>query len=269
MAQFLKKLIALDLDGTLLTREKTISPRTKAMLREAIALGHHVVIATGRPAHASMQYYDELELNTPMVNYNGALTHHVKDPSWGMHHFPLERSDALAILKACERIGADNVIAEIKDDYYMKSHDAEFIRTICAGRAPLAIGEISELLTEHPTALLIRPNDAVVHELRTHLQQYHAHMIEQRLWGAPWKVIEIVRSGVTKATGLQLIAGHYGVRQEDVIAFGDEDNDLEMIQYAGHGVAMGNSNPLLKEIANHVTNTNDEDGIALMLEKLL
>jgi len=269
MTQNLKKLIALDLDGTLLTREKTISPRTKAMLREAIALGHHVVIATGRPAHASMPYYDELELNTPMVNYNGALTHHAKDPNWGQHHFPLERNDALAILEACERIGAENMVAEIKDDYYMKSHDADFIRTICAGRAPLAVGEMSQLLTENPTALLIKPNDAVVHDLRAHLQQHHAHMIEQRLWGAPWHVIEIVRSGVTKATGLQVIAEHYGVRQEDVIAFGDEDNDLEMIQYAGHGVAMGNANQILKDVANHITATNDEDGIALMLEKLL
>ena len=269
MTQMLKKLIALDLDGTLLTREKTISPRTKAALQKVIADGHHVVIATGRPAHASMPYYEELGLNTPMVNFNGALTHHVRDAGWGSYHFPLELEDALAIIEACQRFGAENIVAEIKDDYYMKSHDAEFIRTICAGRAPLALGEISELLTAKPTALLIKPNEAIVHDLRNHLHEFHAHMIEQRLWGAPWNVIEIVRTGVTKATGLEIIADHYGVRQEDVIAFGDEDNDLEMIQYAGHGVAMGNANPLLKDVANHITATNDEDGIALMLEKLL
>ncbi|PWK13785.1 Cof-type HAD-IIB family hydrolase [Tumebacillus permanentifrigoris] len=264
-----KKLIALDLDGTLLTREKKISPRTQRAVQRAIEDGHHVVIATGRPFRSSVQYYRELGLTTPMVNFNGALVHHADDAEWGHHHFPMERETALKILEVCEQFRAENVIVEVKDDYYLKQHDDNLVRFMGEGHTPLGVGHIPSLLNDHPTSVLIYPQRENMRELREHLSEFHAGVIEHRLWGAPWHVIEIVKAGVNKATGLQVIANHFGIAQEHVIAFGDEDNDLEMIEYAGHGVAMGNANPMLKAIANQITDTNDNDGIAFVLEKLL
>ncbi|ASS74436.1 hypothetical protein CIG75_05160 [Tumebacillus algifaecis] len=264
-----RKLIALDLDGTLLTKQKVISPRTKRVLEEAKGMGHHVVIATGRPPRASLAYYHELELSTPMVNFNGALVHHATDLNWGHHHFPLERETALDVLTVCERYGIDNVMAEIKDDYYLKQHDDKFMRILADGRAPLGVGLIHDLLQDHPTSLLIQAQEQAVKELRAHLHEHHAHVIEHRYWGTPWNVIEVMRAGVNKATGLALIAESLGVAREQVIAFGDEDNDFEMIKYAGTGVAMGNANPELKALADVICDTNDNEGIALMLEKLL
>ncbi|WP_038088665.1 Cof-type HAD-IIB family hydrolase [Tumebacillus flagellatus] len=264
-----KKLIALDLDGTLLNREKQISPRTKRAVQRAVVEGHHVCIATGRPFRSSVQYYRELGLTTPMVNFNGALVHHADDTTWGTHHFPMERETAFRILQVCEQFQAENVIVEVKDDYYLKQHDDNLIRFMGDGHSPLGIGNIPDLLTDHPTSVLIYPQKETVHELREHLSQFHADVIEHRLWGAPWHVIEIVKAGVNKATGLQVIADSLGIEREHIIAFGDEDNDLEMIEYAGYGVAMGNANPMLKNVANHITDTNDNDGIAFVLEKLL
>src|SRR5699024_11721713 len=78
-----KHLIALDLDGTLLTDSKEISARNKQMIFSAVEAGHIVVIATGRPHRASINYYHELNIDTPMVNFNGALIHHPKDKKWG------------------------------------------------------------------------------------------------------------------------------------------------------------------------------------------
>ncbi|WP_419151931.1 HAD-IIB family hydrolase [Aeribacillus alveayuensis] len=75
--------------------------------------------------------------------------------------------------------------------------------------------------------------------------------------------------GVNKAVGLQKIASYYNIPQERIIAFGDEDNDLEMLQYAGLGVAMGNAIPEVKAAANYVTKTNEEDGVALFLQEVL
>src|SRR5690625_7890766 len=85
-----KHLIALDLDGTLLTDKKEISTRTKQIIFSAMKAGHIVVIATGRPHRASINYYHELGMNTPMVNFNGALIHHPKDEKWGALHTPMQ-----------------------------------------------------------------------------------------------------------------------------------------------------------------------------------
>ena len=80
---------------------------------------------------------------------------------------------------------------------------------------------------------------------------------------------EIIRAGMNKAIGLQKIASHYNIPQDRIIAFGDEDNDLEMLQYAGHGVAMGNATDEVKNVANKKTKTNEEDGIAYYLKEVL
>lgn len=84
-----RHLIALDLDGTLLTDDKEISPYTKNIIQQAIAKGHIVIIATGRPHRASIAYYHELALSTPMVNFNGALIHHPTQAKWDALHSPL------------------------------------------------------------------------------------------------------------------------------------------------------------------------------------
>src|SRR5699024_11099998 len=101
------------------------------------------------------------------------------------------------------------------------------------------------------------------------LDDQHAELIEHRTWGAPWNIIEIVRKGMNKAVGLKKIANHYNIPQERIIAFGDEDNDLEMIDFAGVDVAMSNAIDELKSIANYVTDTNVEDGIGMFLENYL
>src|SRR5699024_1999493 len=90
-----------------------------------------------------------------------------------------------------------------------------------------------------------------------------------RNWGAPWNIVEIVKKGINKAVGLHKLAHYYHIPQEQIIAFGDGDNDLEMIDYAGVGVAMENGIDELKHIANYVTNTNEASGVAGFLEEYL
>jgi len=124
-------------------------------------------------------------------------------------------------------------------------------------------------LKEDPTSMLIFPEESHVQTLRNHLTEYHAELIEHRVWAAPWNIIEIVKKGMNKAVGLKKVAQHYNIPKERIIAFGDEDNDMEMIDFAGVGVAMGNAIEPLKNIATHVTKTNEEDGIAEFLEEYL
>ncbi|WLR51544.1 Cof-type HAD-IIB family hydrolase [Bacillus tianshenii] len=264
-----RHLIVLDLDGTLLTDEKLISKRTKQTLFEARKQGHVVMIATGRPYRASKMYYDQLELNTPIVNFNGAHIHHPLDNDWGNYHTTLSKETTKRIVRACEEFGIKNIIAEVLDKVYFHYHDEAIINLFNLGDPEIQSGKLDELLTEEPTSLLIYPDLDKVNTIREHLTDAHAEVIEHRKWAAPWHVIEIVKKGIHKAVGVERVANYYNIPRERIIAFGDEDNDLEMIEYAGTGVAMDNAIDELKAVSNTVTASNEDDGIAQFLEEAL
>jgi 5-amino-6-(5-phospho-D-ribitylamino)uracil phosphatase len=262
-------LIALDLDGTLLTAEKKIPRKTKEILFALMEKGHHVCISTGRPFRSSNMYYKELELKSPIINFNGAFVHHPHDAGFGIHHTPLELDVAKRIITACETFQVKNIMVEVLDDVYLKKPDEVIVKTFIMDENPLQIGDLHQTLTEDPTAILVHPEDHHVSELRAMLEKEHAEVIDQRVWAAPWNIIEVIRAGVSKATGLTKVAEYYNIPKERIVAFGDEDNDFEMIDYAGHGVAMGNAINELKERANYVTLTNEEEGIAHYLTNVL
>lgn len=266
-----KHMIALDLDGTLLTDDKKISERTKQVLFKAKEEGHIVVISTGRPHRASINYYYELGLDTPMVNFNGALIHHPQNRNWDALHNPMPIRTAHKIIEACHDLRVNNILAEVLDDVYIDSFDSKLIGFFdeIEDEAPYVIGNLKQKLEEDPTSILVYPEEEQVQQLRSHLDGYHAEVIEHRKWGAPWNVIEIIKKGMNKAVGLKKIAHYFDIPQDQIIAFGDEDNDLEMIDYAGVGVAMGNAIDELKSLAKHVTATNEEDGIGAFLEEYL
>lgn len=115
--------------------------------------------------------------------------------------------------------------------------------------------------------MLIHVDEEQVKVIRDHLSEVHAEVIDHRNWAAPWHVIEIVKHGLNKAVGVKKVADYYGIPKSRIIAFGDEDNDLEMLDYAGKGVAMANGINDVKTIANDVTLTNEEDGVAVYLKE--
>lgn len=262
-------LIALDLDGTLLTDEKTISKRTINTLEKARQQGHIVMISTGRPFRSSHQYYKELNLDTPIVNFNGAYVHHPLDTNWGSYHSPMSLDVVKNIVNTCNNFNVYNIIAEVLDNVYLHKESTELLEIFSTGSPSVTTGSIDELLLDHPTSLLIHAEEKDVPAIREHLSEVHANVIDHRRWGAPWHIIEIVKSGLNKAVGIQKVANHFQIPQENIIAFGDEDNDFEMIEYAGIGVAMGNAIQALKDRANDITSTNMEDGVAVFLEKHL
>lgn len=262
-------LITLDLDGTLLTDDKTISLQNKQAIKAAQEQGHIVMIATGRPFRASQMYYKELNLNTPIVNFNGAFIHHPRQKSFGTFHSPLDLDTAKTIIETCEAFRVQNIMVEIIDDFYLQYHDEVFTKVFNMGQNPIDYGNIQHTLTENPTSILVHPHDHHLIELGKLLRDAHAEVVNQRVWAAPWNMIEIIKSGIHKAIGVKKVANYYSIPKERVIAFGDEDNDLEMIDYAGYGVAMGNAIPQLKNIANVITKSNQEHGIASFLEEKL
>jgi Cof subfamily protein (haloacid dehalogenase superfamily) len=259
-------LIALDLDGTLLTDNKTISARTKETIAKARNQGHIFMISTGRPFRSSVQFYNELQLDSPIVNFNGAFVHHPLNRNWGIYHQPMSLDVAKDIVNASHNFQLFNIIAEVVDDVYFHYHDEKLLEIFCKDKPKITTGDLRKFLLEDPTSLLIHADVKDVPSIRRHLSDVHAEVIDHRRWGAPYHIIEIVKAGLNKALGIQRVADYYQIPRENIIAFGDEDNDLEMIEYAGIGVAMNNGIDALKNIANEVTLSNEENGIAVFLE---
>ena len=262
-------LIALDLDGTLLNYEKEIGVHTKSILQKCRERGHQVMIATGRPFRASESYYKELGLTTPIVNFNGAHVHYPNHPEWEMTHAPIPRLAALAILDTCQLFHIKNVMVEVLDTIYVEKFDADLLKTFNLDSNDVIIGPIAQNLKTDPTSVLIRTGQEYLDKLMEALDSNYAETIEQRSWGYPSDIIEIIRRGISKASGLARVSNYLGIPKERIIAFGDEDNDIEMLEFAGMGVAMGNARPEIKSHANFITTTNVEEGIASFLENTL
>ncbi|QED47202.1 Cof-type HAD-IIB family hydrolase [Cytobacillus dafuensis] len=264
-----KHLIALDLDGTLLRDDKTISIKTKKVIQKARDEGHIVMIATGRPFRSSEMYYKEMNLDTPIVNFNGAFIHHPKDKNWGVYHTPLEVNVAKEIVEDCSSFHFHNIIAEVIDDVYFHFQDKKLLEIFGFGDPNVTTGDLRNFLNASPTSMLIHTDEEHIKSIRDHLSNIHAEVIDHRSWAAPWHVIEIVKAGLNKAVGLKKASDYFNIPPERIIAFGDEDNDLEMLEYAGLGIAMGNGIDQVKTVANEVTLTNEEDGVAVYLNELL
>ena len=265
-----KKLIAIDLDGTTLNQDSMITSKTKETLKKAINAGHHVSIATGRPFRMSHQFYQQLELTTPMVNFNGALVH-IPNQHWdGERETLINREIAFEILSQKKQLNLDFIAAENRDTFFIDSFDF-FDEKIIASSRP---GEKNLLspknLTTNPTSLLVRTDKRFAGAVSAELTRQFGSYVDVRTWGGPTAILEIVSKGIQKAKGVQEIANYLSIDQKDVIAFGDEHNDLELLDYAGWGVAMANGTDQLKGIANDVTPlSNQEDGLAVYLGKLL
>lgn len=260
-----KHLICLDLDGTLLRSDKTISTYTKQTIRRLICDGHKVIISTGRPYRASEIYYNELELTTPIVNFNGAFIHHPTDQTFKAVHTPLDFNISREIFSQIKDLNIKNVIAEVKDHVFFHYHDEYLFEGFNMGNPLVTTGDLMLHLTEGPTSILIQAEEQHIPSIRQHLSDVYAEKIEHRRWGAPYPVIEIVGKGIHKAVGVKHIADYYNIAQQHIMAFGDEDNDHEMIEFAGIGVAMSNAIPELKAAADAHTSSNDEEGVARFL----
>ncbi|WAA13054.1 Cof-type HAD-IIB family hydrolase [Fervidibacillus halotolerans] len=262
-------LIALDLDGTLLTDKKTISDKTKKVLKQVQEEGHIVMISTGRSYRMSEMYYKELGLTSPIVNFNGAFVHHPLKPEWGTIHEPLEIETAKEIVTTCEEYSFRNIVAEVVDKVFIHYHDEKLLNLIQIGNPTITTGDLRTSLLENPTNMLIHSDQKSVDHIRSFLSDTLSDKIEYRTWADPYHVIEINKRGINKAVGLKKVADSYQIPKDRIIAFGDEDNDVEMLQFAKYGIAMGNGIDRVKEVAKDVTLTNEQDGVAVYLEKLL
>ena len=258
----MKKLIAIDLDGTTLNQDSKITDKTARTLRRAIQDGHSVVIATGRPYRMSKNFYQELQLTTPMINFNGALVH-LPDKQWdGEQETSFNRKIVFDLMAEKKNLKLDFIAAENRETFFIDDlnfFDQHFFASDFATNENLLT--VNTLRT-NPTSVLLRSQPENVGSVSEELKQQYGHEVEVNTWGGP--------NPIQKAHGLRRVIDHLNMKQEDILAFGDEHNDVEMLKFAGWGVAMANGTDQVKSVANDVTDKpNTEDGMADYLTKYL
>ncbi|AIO17968.1 Sugar phosphatase YidA [Candidatus Izimaplasma bacterium HR1] len=264
-----KYLIALDLDGTLLSDWQTISQKTKDYLQELDKLGHTIVIATGRPFRSSEKFYDELGLTTPIINYNGGLVTNKHNPDFESYSLSIPKEYVIDIFKSNKHV-IENAFGEVEDNIYLYE-DSEKIRPLLHyfNGATLSVGNFEEILQDDPNGFLIVAHEGRADIIEEYVKDRYENKVLARNWGHHYNfVIELHTPETTKGAGLHYVAEHLGFKKEDIIAFGDAHNDIELLQYAGVGVAMQNAQDVLKEHADYITEyPNTEDGIVKFLKK--
>lgn len=259
-----RKLIALDLDGTTLNAASKLNPPTIQTMQRLQAAGHIVSIITGRSYQGSSSIYDELQLTSPMINFNGSLGH-LPHQSWASEYqFTINKAIVLALVKYREQLGINEIIAENKNSTMTAGQD------LVAGQFfPEIVNSprlTPETLTRNPNSLVLLVQldrrGAVVDWINDHF----GDLVDVGVWGGPNAILEVTSKGVHKAKGVAYLADHFQIKRQNIIAFGDEHNDLEMLQYAGLGVAMVNGTSAIKAAADDVTAyDNDQNGVARYL----
>lgn len=264
------KLIALDLDGTLKTSENKISAKTREALIKCQELGIKVVLASGRPTPGLRHEAKELELEKYegyLLSFNGAKVNDYKTGEV-IYEKTLTVEQARDMIKRAKEFKLasmsyqnQDLISDQCENHYVQGE---------AKLNDMGMKHIEDLekYIDFPVnkVLLAADPDYVASVLDDFKAPYEDQLSIYR--SAPY-YIEIMAQNIDKAASLDCLVNHLGIKQEEVIAFGDGYNDLSMIKYAGMGVAMGNAVDGVKEVATKVTLTNDEDGIAYMLSQLI
>lgn len=261
------KLIGVDVDGTLLNSENKISPRTRQALIRAGEMGHKIVIVSGRPTSAVKDLAKELEFDKfdgLLANYNGgSITDYSSGKVLANHN--LERNLALEILDKTRFL---NIIIPYKDMILSdKNHKFLQAESQLLGLEAKVVSDIRDKLDFDPNKILFAAEIAKLEESIPFLVENFGNVTSQVR--SHRNYYEIMPKGLSKGNSLLEIAKLYDIDQADIIAFGDEMNDFTMIEVAGVGVAMANAVDEIKEIADYVTLSNDEDGIGDYLEKFI
>jgi hypothetical protein len=258
------KLVAIDLDDTLLDNSRAVSPRAKAAIAAAVARGVTVTVATGRMFPSALPYARQLELDVPLITYNGALVRCGLSGETLLHN-PLDAATAGKVLALFRERGW-HVQVYLDDVLYVRERNAAVRKyEEIAGIAAVPVGDGLWTLSGEPTKMLAMADPESIPGIDAAVRA----LCGGRIYTAASKpyYLEITHPDATKGTALAFLAGRLGISRGEVMAIGDSVNDLDMIEYAGLGVAMGNASQQVKEAADAVVAANDADGVAAAIEE--
>ena len=262
-------LVVSDVDGTLTNHAGTVSPANQREIRRVMRRGIHFSIATGRPTRDLQNVRDSLDLPIPVIVSNGTM---VEDLATGeiIHSLQIEKTITLAVLDVLAHHDVDTVILDTPTGWIYQVRNT-------SGEPPpwiISVGDTAHRIEEWNTYLA---EERTVLKILVEGTEPELQRIEQALGVVPGVQItasfpnnrEIFVTQAGKANAAKLLAARLGIEPAHVLAIGDQRNDVELIRWAGIGVAMGNAVPELKAVADWVTRSNDEDGVAHALARFI
>jgi Cof subfamily protein (haloacid dehalogenase superfamily) len=255
-------LVAIDLDGTLLTSDKKVSEQTVQALR-CLPGDLRVVIASARPPRSVRHIYQSLGLQTWQINYNGAMIWD-EPAAQVVFHRPMRGQLAHEIISAA-RAMYDGVLVscEVVDRWFTDRADQSFTTETGRMFKPDVICPVESICAQEITKLMLLGPPDILGELQTPLRdQFGEHVT---ILQTDHDLLQIMDKRVGKASALKRVAQHYGVPLKQVMAIGDAPNDVGMLQLAGVGVAMANSHERVKQVAHWIAPSNDDHGVQAAL----
>lgn len=259
-------MLACDLDRTLIWEDAVLRPRTRAAIARAREAGMRVLVVTGRMFRSVRPYLEEAGIEDPVVCYQGAV---VADPTTGrfLRHEPIPLEAAREAIAAVTGEGF-HVNCYVNDELYVAAVTPEAERYADFQHLPLhPVGDLLEWLSEPPTKLVAIDEPDVLDGLEARMKERFA----DRLYiskSLPY-FLEFASPAVTKASGLDFLAAHLGFEAARTVAFGDGENDVELLGWAGFGVAVANAHERVLAAADWICPPADEEGVAQVIETFL
>ena len=272
------KLIALDIDGTLLTTRGEITPRTSQALNQARQLGVQIVLVTGRRFSSARELVLRLELDIPLVSHNGALTKNIETLEVVDFH-PLDAGIAREVIGFGRQHGVDMicnddpqglgtmVIEGISPDNKALHRYLNLYRS-----SVVEVPDLLEYVQSPPIQLTVSGRCDPTEEFELKLREAmdgRVRIFKTRYRSYDLTILDVLSLTASKGESLATIAARQGIASEEVMAVGDNHNDLTMLRYAGLGVVMGNAEDELKLMGFEQTASNEENGVALAIEKFI
>lgn len=258
------KLLALDLDGTLLMRDNTIPEDVKTAITKLMDAGVIVTLSTGRMYPTVQKYALELGLNAPLICYNGALIRNAAgDPPLLDSPLPMDLQEA--IIRCGEEKGW--YLQLYQNDHVAA---AEIVRETLADPdsktlPPVALGKLSEATLQRSPKMM---SMCTPEEVPIRMQAF-SEATGNRLYIASSTptLVEMMQKGVCKSEALKVLCAHYGIKQEEVVVCGDSGNDADMVAWAGVGCAMANATPALKDLADYICEESRSYGVLEVIHR--
>lgn len=270
------KLICIDMDGTLLNGDHIITENTKKILKKAHDFGAHIVISTGR-IYSSAEYYSNLiGVNSAVISSNGSFIKE-KNIDEPIYKSTLSEDLCMKVVETCAR-NKTGVSFYSVDKLYCGSIVMIFLHLFLKLKKidnlevdkeyVFSLKRWKEVLKKGNSMIkceIMSKDHKKLSKIRSELNKIDGLEVVSSYKNN----IEVSMKGVSKGSAVEIIAKHYNVKQEEIIAIGDNENDISMIKYAGLGIAMGNALDIVKENANCVTDTNDNEGVAKAIQKFV
>lgn len=269
------KLIAIDLDGTLLDSNRELSEENYQAIQDAKAAGIQVVLCTGRPLRSMNYLLDEIGLkgeNDLAITYNGGLIQKTKTGEV-VHELTLDREDSLSVYEMASNFNLPVNFIDLDYIYeppYPKCRDSVYnkgVTNIPKDQAlqfkPVDIEKLPNPFKINKI-VLSRPSEELDEIIPEIPKQYHEKF---NIYKSQSHILEVLPLNVDKGNAMRIVGEMLGLEKSQIMGIGDQENDFTLVEQAGLGIAMGNAIEKVKEVADYITKTNDESGVAYAIRK--